>query len=180
LKLDIARIMRIPYRPSTEENAMSAPTPTPAPTSIQADVAPITVGTIEIRYLVDGSDAGHSGMFEMTLPPHSNVPPPHSHSNAEEVIYVLEGRIRYSVDGVQRDLGPGDSMFTPRGSVHGFGNPFDEPVRALTVLTPDIGAQYFRDVGTVVNAGGPPDKARLVEVMTRYGLKLAPPPIPAA
>ena len=31
-------------------------------------------------------------------------------------------------------------------------------------------AQYFRDVAAVVNAGGPPDKATLVAVMTRYGL----------
>jgi hypothetical protein len=27
-----------------------------------------------------------------------------------------------------------------------------------------------------VNAGGPPDKVKLVEVMTRYGLKLCAPP----
>ena len=137
----------------------------------------IRVGQIEIRYLVDGSAAGHSGIFEMNLPPNSNVPPPHSHSRNEEVLYVLEGRLRHTVDGVQRDLGPGDSVFTPRGGVHGFSNPFDQPVRMLTVLTPDIGAQYFRDAGLVVNAGGPPDKARLVEVMTRYGLKLSAPAV---
>lgn len=136
----------------------------------------IRIGQMEIRYLVDGSAAGHSGMFEMTIPPNSNTPPPHSHSDNEEVLYVLEGTLRHTVDGVQRDLAPGDFAFTPRGGVHGFSNPFDQPVRALTVLTPDIGAQYFRDAGMVVNAGGPPDKVKLVEVMTRYGLKLCAPP----
>jgi len=47
--------------------------------------------------------------------------------------------------------------------------------RALITLSPDIGAQYFRDVAEVVNAGGPPDKAALVAVMRRYGLT---PPAP--
>lgn len=65
-------------------------------------------------------------------------------------------------------------MRTPRGSVHQFSNPHDEPARALIVLSPDIGAQYFRDVAVVVNTGGPPDKAKLLSVMTRYGLVPAP------
>ena len=135
----------------------------------------IRIGRIEIRYLVDGTRLGHSGLFEMTLPPGANVPPAHSHSDAEEVLYVIEGKLRHSVGDVERDLGPGDCAFTPKGAVHGFSNPFDEPVRTLTVLTPDIGAQYFRDVAAVVNAGGPPDKAKLLEVMARYGLQPAAP-----
>jgi len=42
-------------------------------------------------------------------------------------------------------------------------------------LNTDIGAQYFKDVAAVVNAGGPPDKATLVTVMSKYGLVLAAP-----
>jgi hypothetical protein len=45
--------------------------------------------------------------------------------------------------------------------------------RALVVLTPDIGAQYFRDIAEVVNAAGGPDPVKIVEVMTRYGLVLS-------
>jgi uncharacterized cupin superfamily protein len=33
------------------------------------------------------------GIFELTVPPASNVPPPHSHSNNEEIVYVLEGTL---------------------------------------------------------------------------------------
>ena len=40
----------------------------------------------------------------------------------------------------------------------------------VTLVTTDIGPQYFKDVGAVVNAGGPPDKAALLAVMSRYGL----------
>ena len=66
-------------------------------------------------------------------------------------------------------------MSTPKGVVHAFSNPFTETTRALIVQFPDIGAQYFKDVAFVVNAGGPPDKAALVSVMSMYGLVPAAP-----
>lgn len=134
----------------------------------------IMVGQMSIRYLIDGSATGGLGVFELGVPPKSNVPPPHSHTANEECVYVLEGVLRYAVDDIARDLRPGDWMFTPRGSVHQFSNPHDQHARALIILTPDIGAQYFRDVGAVVNVGGPPDRSRLLAVMSRYGLVPAP------
>jgi quercetin dioxygenase-like cupin family protein len=131
---------------------------------------PIRVGQLGIRYLIDGSAAGGLGVFELSVPPGANVPPPHSHTANEECVYVLAGVLRYAVDGSERDLRPGDWMRTPRGSVHRFSNPHHELARALIVMAPDVGAQYFRDVAAVVNAGGPPDPARLLAVMARYGL----------
>jgi uncharacterized cupin superfamily protein len=135
----------------------------------------IKVGQLLIRYLIDGSGSGGMGVFELGVPPGSNVPPPHSHTGSDECVYVLAGTLRYAVDDTQRDLRPGDWMFTPRGSVHQFSNPHTEAARALIVLTPDIGARYFRDVAAVVDAGGPPDRRRLLEVMSKHGLKPAPP-----
>jgi quercetin dioxygenase-like cupin family protein len=130
----------------------------------------IKVGQLGISYIVDGSHTESLGMFELTVPPGSNVPPPHSHSNNEECVYVLAGTLRYSVGAETRDLTVGQTMSTPRGEVHAFSNPFAETARALIVLSPDIGAEYFKDVATVINAGGPPDRAALVSVMSRYGL----------
>jgi quercetin dioxygenase-like cupin family protein len=130
----------------------------------------IHVGQLTIRYLIDGSSTGSAGIFELTVPPGSNVPPPHSHTNNEEIIYVLEGVLRYSVGAETRDLGPGEAMYTPKGSVHAFANPFEGQTRALVINTPDIGAQFFKDVAAVLGGGGPPDKAALVQVMGRYGL----------
>lgn len=138
----------------------------------------INLGQLSIRYLIDGSATGGMGVFELTVPPGSQVPPPHSHTRNEECVYVLEGVLQYAVDGVVRDLAPGEWMFTPRGSVHRFSNPHHATARALIVITPDIGAQYFLDVGAIVNAGGPPDRDKLIGVMSRYGLVPAPPQPP--
>lgn len=135
----------------------------------------IRVGQLGINYIVDGSKTGSIGMFELTVPPGSNVPPPHSHSNNEECVYVLNGILRYTVGSETRDLTPGQSMSTPKGVAHGFSNPFTDTATALIVLSPDIGAEYFKDVAVVVNAGGPPDRVALLSVMSRYGLVPAAP-----
>jgi quercetin dioxygenase-like cupin family protein len=139
------------------------------------DTIEINVGQLGIRYLVDGSQTASLGMFELIVPPGSNVPPPHSHSNNEEIVYVLEGTLRYTVGSDTRDLTPGQSMQTPRGTVHAFSNPFGSVARALVLQSPDIGAQYFKDVAAVVNVGGPPDRGALVAVMSSYGLAPAAP-----
>lgn len=130
----------------------------------------IRVGQLSIDYLIDGSANGGMGVFELTVPPRSNTPPPHSHSQNDEFVYVLAGTLRYSVDDVVRDLRAEEWMFSPRGSVHQFSNPGEEASRALFILTPDIGAQFFRDVAAVLNGSGAPDGARLASVMSRYGL----------
>lgn len=135
----------------------------------------IKLGKLEIKYLVDGSAHGGMGLFELIVPAGSNVPPPHSHTNNDECVYVIAGTLRYSVDGEMRDLQPGEWMFSPKGSVHRFANASAETARALIVQTPDIGAQYFRDVSEVINAGGAPDRAMLMAVMSRYGLVPAAP-----
>jgi len=135
----------------------------------------IKVGQLEISYLIDGTVTGGLGVFELMVPPESSVPPPHSHSQNDEFVYVLEGTLRYSVDGVTRDLCRGEWMSSPKGSVHQFSNPEKVTTRVLIVLNPDIGAQYFRDVAAVVNEGASLDKTRLIAVMRRYGLVPAPP-----
>ena len=135
----------------------------------------IKVGQMQIHYMVDGAAKGGLGIFEMKIPVGARVPPPHSHTNNEECVYVLEGMLRYTVDDETRDLKPGEWMSTPRGSVHHFSNTGTETVRALVILTPDIGQQFFRDVGALTSAGGPPDRAKMVEIMTHYGLVPAAP-----
>ena len=53
----------------------------------------VKVGQLRIRYLVDGSENGGLGVFELEVPPGSFVPPPHSHTKNEECVYVLEGLV---------------------------------------------------------------------------------------
>ena len=140
----------------------------------------IRIGQLEIRYLQAAGAAGDMSCFEMRVPPGARVPPPHSHDEHEELIYVLDGTLRYTVGGVTRDLGPGDTMGTPRGVPHVFDNPHAALARVLVMNSPGIPPQYFRDVAAIANAGGPPDRARLAETMRRYGLTPVTGAMPAA
>jgi quercetin dioxygenase-like cupin family protein len=130
----------------------------------------IRIGQLEIRYLQESEEPGEMSCFELVVPPGANVPPPHSHADHEELVYVLEGMLRYSVGGETRDLKPGDVMGTPKGAVHAFSNPHAAVARALVTNSPGIDAQYFRDVAAIASAAGPPDRVKLVSTMQRYGL----------
>ncbi len=76
-------------------------------------------------------------------------------------------------------MGPGQALCISRGSIHRFDNNGSENAKALAVITPAaIGPQFFRECAEAVNAaaGGPPDRAKIAEIMRRHGLTPAPPP----
>ena len=82
------------------------------------------------------------------------------------------------VDEKQIDVGPGQALCIPRGAIHRFDNNGIQDVKALCVITPAaIGPQYFREAAEVSNAtpGGPPDRAKMAEIMRRHGLTPTPP-----
>jgi hypothetical protein len=63
--------------------------------------------------------------------------------------------------------------------VHRFDNDTAEDVKTLCVITPAaLGPQYFREMAELLQAaaGGPPDRAKALEIMLRHGLKPAMPP----
>jgi quercetin dioxygenase-like cupin family protein len=100
----------------------------------------------------------------------------------EETIYGIDGVLSWTVDGKQIDVGPGQALCIPRGAIHRFDNNGNQDAKALCVITPAaIGPQYFRDSAEVINAaaGDPPDRAKMAEIMRRYGLTPAPPPAQA-
>lgn len=59
----------------------------------------------------------------------------HVHKDAEEVIYILSGKGISGVNESEVEMQQGETMFVPRGAVHWFYNPFDQPVEMLFVYT---------------------------------------------
>ncbi|HEX4039344.1 MAG TPA: cupin domain-containing protein [Acidobacteriaceae bacterium] len=143
---------------------------------LQAAVLPaeeIRLGGIFLRFMIDSPSTGRGlSLFEMTVQPAARVPIPHHHEGFDETVYGVSATLRMMLNGQKIDLGPGDSLYIPRGAVHGFENPHAEPARVLIVITPGdrFGAQYFRDLAAMLAAGGPPDPQAMIAVMMRYGL----------
>src|SRR3954454_10852268 len=136
----------------------------------------ISVGDITIRFHVDSADsAGSAAGFEAIVPATARVPIPHSHDAYEETMFGVEGALTWTVDGVARRIGPGETICIKRGQVHGFANEGDATARQVCIVTPAvIGPQFFRDMSGALAAGGPPDPAVLGEIMRRHGLTPAP------
>ena len=132
----------------------------------------VRIGALELNFLVDEhSSGGKAVVFEMTVPEGARVPAPHYHREVEEIVYGLEGTLTMTVDGAEHPVTPGAALFVPRGAVHQFQNREKSAARVLSVLSPgSIGRKYFEELAAVVNAGGPPDMARVKEVMGRHGL----------
>ncbi len=134
----------------------------------------IKVGEMAIRFLVDGEQsAGAVAVFEFDVPAGAKVAAAHSHDGYEETIYGLEGVLTWTIEGTSTDVGPGETLFIPRGAVHHFENTRDVDAKALAIVTPGIlGPDFFREVAAILDAtaGGPPDLAAIGEVMRRHGL----------
>lgn len=140
----------------------------------------IRLGPLTVRFLLTKENSnGSVAAFEVMVPAAQRLAAPaHSHNHYEETIYGVSGVLVWTVDGEPIDVGPGQVLCIPRGAVHRFDNNSTEDAVALCVITPAaIGPQYFREAAEAIDAavGGPPDRAKLAEIMRRHGLTPAPP-----
>ncbi len=70
----------------------------------------------------------------------------HVHSEQDELIYVLEGKIEQWIETEMRILTVGDSAFIERSTVHASFNASDGPARVLAILAPAIGDNGYEVV----------------------------------
>lgn len=140
----------------------------------------IRLGPLAVHFLITGENSGGTiAAFELMVPAGQRLAAPaHSHEHYEETIYGIAGVLTWTVEGRPIDLGPGEALCIPRGAIHRFDNHGNRDVKALCVITPAaIGPQYFRESAEAMQeaAGGPPDLAKMAEIMRRHGLIPAPP-----
>jgi quercetin dioxygenase-like cupin family protein len=154
----------------------------PAHTNARVNPADEIIGTkgLTVHFLLTGGESnGSIAAFELAVPGSQRLPAPaHSHDHYEETIYGLEGILTWTVNGKAIEIRPGEALCIPRGAVHRFDNNTSEHAKALCVITPAaIGPEYFREAFEVINAaaGGPPDRAKMLEIMRRHGLTPALP-----
>jgi hypothetical protein len=80
----------------------------------------IEVGSLAIRFLVEGEESGGSvAVFEFDVPAGAKVAAGHSHDGYEETIYGLEGVLTWTIEGTPIDVGPGEALCIPRHRCEG-------------------------------------------------------------
>jgi quercetin dioxygenase-like cupin family protein len=131
----------------------------------------IQVGPLRIEFLRSKHDTdGGLDMFRFFVPPTGRMPVPHYHRDWDETVYGLEGEVTFTVAGVPHVIGPGETLYIPRGMVHGFDNRSGRDAVCLAVLTPGVlGPEYFRELADLV-AEGRPGPSVIKGIMLRHGL----------
>src|SRR3954462_14165182 len=121
--------------------------------------------------------AGALSMAEAWIAPGGGAPP-HVHHREDEMFYVLEGRMEFTLGDELIEGLPGDAFFLPRGIPHTFKNAGTAPARALVFATPCGFERFIPEFGTPAGDAvePPPDTPELVDRLmaacTRYGLDM--------
>jgi quercetin dioxygenase-like cupin family protein len=131
---------------------------------------------------VKSADTGGAySVFEDFILPGAG-PVPHTHTKEDETIFVLEGKLRAWLGGIQYDVKVGDFVHMPRGVQHYFKNVSDEPTRMLLTYTPGGFEQWFLDIGKAVTPGSKvspkitaDDIKNAVAQAQKYGVQFAKP-----
>ena len=83
--------------------------------------------------LTSEETGGVYSVAEEISPPQGG-PPPHTHSQVEETLYVLEGEVEFLLGEDTIPAGAGSCVYVPRGALHTFKNVGTSPSRVLAVL----------------------------------------------
>jgi quercetin dioxygenase-like cupin family protein len=86
-------------------------------------------------------------------------PPLHVHANEDEILYVLDGDVRFRYGDDIRSGPSGSFMFVPRGVPHCFQAVGDGPARLLIVFTPSGMEAFFSGLGEAMARGSSPEEA---------------------
>ncbi len=73
----------------------------------------------QLIILIDTKESrGEAFRFEYVARSVSPSPPDHVHKDQEERVDVLAGKISCRIAGIERELGPGETLTIPRGIPH--------------------------------------------------------------
>jgi quercetin dioxygenase-like cupin family protein len=113
-----------------------------------------------LTFKVRGAETGGAlTALENVIPP-GEGPPMHVHAAEDEAWYVIEGDLRFSVDGELASAGAGSFVFVPRGSPHCFQNVGRTPARLLVLFTPSGMERFFEKFATLPEGRVDPETFR--------------------
>jgi mannose-6-phosphate isomerase-like protein (cupin superfamily) len=100
----------------------------------------------DFRFLGSADETGGTySLMEIVSPPDSG-PIPHTHDDAEEAFYVLDGDLTFHVGDESFEVSTGDFVHVPRGTVHSF-RVKGRPAKYLAVYAPGGEERRFQESG---------------------------------
>jgi mannose-6-phosphate isomerase-like protein (cupin superfamily) len=134
----------------------------------------IDMGAFGMTVKADASDTGGSfSLLEAAEPPGFG-PPMHTHEDAGEAFYVLEGEYLIFMEDQEYRCPAGSFVFIPAGWVHGF-RVGRVPSRKLNIYSPAAMVGYFDDLERAAAASTPLDGESLVTMAARHNMRVLGP-----
>jgi oxalate decarboxylase/phosphoglucose isomerase-like protein (cupin superfamily) len=115
-------------------------------------------------------------VFETTPAP-GEGPPLHRHPTEDEVLYVLQGRLRVKLKATIEEAPAGSFVFIPRGVPHTWQNAGEDPARILIFFAPaSAGMEQFFERSATLG-----DDTRVADAFKRFasdaGMEVLGPPL---
>ena len=135
-----------------------------------------------VTFLATGKDT--RGQFALTeqVARKGNVPPRHIHHREDEMFYLLEGEMTFSIGERSIKATPGSMVFAPRDIPHSF-TIDSEQVRILVLNTPAGIEEFFRECSVPAPSMTLPPPAeipysdiqKMMSLAPKYGFEIIPP-----
>ena len=126
---------------------------------------------MSVKATKEGTDGAFS-LLEANEPPDFG-PPLHTHHDAAEAFYVLEGEYIIFIDGREFVSPAGSFIFIPAGIPHGF-RVGRTASRKLNLYTPAAMVGYFDELSDVIQKGIV-EPAELSDIAIRYAMEVLGP-----
>lgn len=125
----------------------------------------------KVTILIDPQNAGPTGLCVLTqsLDPGSMVPV-HHHEKAEQVLFIVSGHGRISLEDHEFEARPGATVHVPRGVAHSITNTGDEPLSILEVTSPPGFQEIFRKMHELSE----PDAEDIARIGAEYDIVVHP------
>jgi quercetin dioxygenase-like cupin family protein len=116
---------------------------------------------------LDGSHTGGAfALIEQNNEPGASMPE-HFHTQEDEIFYVLEGEMEFTVSKERIVASAGTTVFLPKGVPHSF-KVGEKGARALIMLQPAGTEKLFRELNDL--PPGNPDFALVAKTCSKYGI----------
>jgi quercetin dioxygenase-like cupin family protein len=137
---------------------------------------------MEIKARADDT-GGALGVLEGTFYDEGYGPPLHVHTREDEVMYVLQGQIRFGVGDDEFVAGPGAWVWQPRGAPHSFKVESERARSALIIFTPGGIERMFEEGGVPAGESAEPpqeqeyDLEAAVALSKKFGFDVVGPQV---
>lgn len=124
--------------------------------------------------LTSEETGGQFLLAEVTVQP-GGGPPYHVHEREDELFYVLEGEIEFTVDGKRTIAGPGTTVFGARHVPHRFKGAGSATSRMLALVTGSNFEAFYTEWERRM-AEGEMSEAESADFAAGYGIRFLPEP----